>query len=156
MEQFLPGRGVTLPAPASWTCPCGHTHLHSNTAGHVLHHHTDPSRLLTHPGAQGPRAPWPSLSQTGRMELRQGPRLHNLRAPVFESVGGMLPRGLLGSPGPVTCEIPGSTGRGTCSEMSPELSLNHGPFGSLPRERGTVSFSPWFWKGRDCLPCQVP
>ncbi|CAI9168210.1 unnamed protein product [Rangifer tarandus platyrhynchus] len=29
------------------------------------------------------------------------------------------------------------------------------PFGCLPRERGSMSFSPCFWKGHDCLHHQV-
>lgn len=75
-------RGVTLPAPARVDVS-----LRAHTL--ALKHHacastTTQTLQVTYPswGSGACWAPWPSLSQTGRMELRQGPRLHNLRAPV--------------------------------------------------------------------------
>lgn len=55
MEQFLPGRGVTLPAPASCTCPLWHTHSHSNTAGNVLHHPHTPLQVAHPSWGSGPK-----------------------------------------------------------------------------------------------------
>lgn len=47
---------------------------------------------VAHPSwGSGPKGSLAFTVADGTMELRQGPRLHNLRAPVFESVGGMLP-----------------------------------------------------------------